>query len=38
MLIARLTWSKWWTDHAEEITEEINEAGISAIAFDCRTG
>ena len=26
------------TGHAEEITEEIQEAGISAIAFDCGTG
>ena len=24
--------------HAEELTEEIDEAGISAIAFDCGTG
>ena len=26
------------TAHDEEITEEIDEAGISAIAFDCGTG
>ena len=26
------------TCHAEEITEEIDEAGLSAIAFDCGTG
>ena len=24
--------------HAEEITEEIDEARLSAIAFDCGTG
>ena len=38
MLIASPDWSKWETDHVEEITEEIDEAGISAIAFDCGTG
>ena len=38
MLIASPDWSKWVTDHAEENTEEIHEAGISAIAFDCGTG
>ena len=24
--------------HAEELTEEIDEAGISAVALDCGTG
>ena len=38
VLIVSPDWSKWRTDHAEEITEEIDEAGISAIAFDCGTG
>ena len=38
VLIASPDWSKWETDHAEEITEEIDEAGISATAFDCGTG
>ena len=38
VFIAIPDWSKWKTDHAEEITEEIDEAGISAIAFDCGTG
>ena len=34
VLIARPGRSKCGTDHAEKITEEIDEAGISAIAFD----
>ena len=31
-------WSDWRTYRAEEITEEIDEARISAIVFDCGTG
>ena len=38
VLIASPDWSKWGTGHAEETTEEIGEAGISAIAFDCGRG
>ena len=34
VLIASPDWSKWETDLAEEITEEIDEAGMRAIAFD----
>ena len=41
VLIASLDWCKgsWHNQpHAEELTEEIDEARISAIAFDCGTG
>ena len=34
VLIASPDWSKWETGHVVEITEVVNEAGISAIAFD----